>query len=79
MITLNLCKNTLDGFIESSDLESSDQAGAIIERFRNAPKFENSLANPLEKDSLDEDVSDSSSRLMPQIENSVVRCHVILS
>ena len=79
MIIFNLCKDTLDGFIESLDLEFLDKAGVIIERFRNTPKFESSLANLLEEDSLDKDVSNSSSWLVPQIENFVVRCHVILS
>ena len=65
-IIFNRYKDTLDDLIDSSDLESSNQAGPIDGRFCNSPMSEGSLADLLEENCLDEDLSDRLSRLAPK-------------
>lgn len=69
----NRYKDTLDDLIDSSDPESSDRAGPIDERSRNAPMSEGSSADLSEGNCLDEDLPDRSSRLAPKTRDSQVR------
>ena len=68
----NQYKDTLDDLIDSSDLESSDRAGPIDERSRNAHMSEDSLAHFSKGNCLDKNLSDRSSRLAPKTRDSQV-------
>lgn len=78
MAILNIYKDALDGFIDSSDSEFPDQAGSINERSRNAPRSESSSASLLEGDCLDKNVPGRSSRLTLKTEDLQVRQNVSL-
>lgn len=74
----NRYKDTLDDHINSSDLESQDQARPINERSHITPMSEGSLANLSKENSLNKNLSHRSSWLMPKIEDSQLRqCCVI--
>lgn len=63
MAICNRYKDTLDHFINNSDIESPNSPGLIDKRSRNTPKSEGSLTGVLEGNYLDKDVSDRSSWL----------------
>lgn len=50
--------NTLDNFINSSNLKSPDRLGPIDKELRNASRSENSSMGLLEGDDIEKDVSD---------------------
>lgn len=56
----NRYQDTLDDFINSSDVESSNWVGSINKRSRNLPQSKNSLIRLLERDCLDKNVLDRS-------------------
>lgn len=74
----NQYKDTLDDYIDSSDLESRDQARPIDESSRITPMSEGSSANLSKKNSLNENLPHRSLWLVPKIEDSQLRpCYVI--
>lgn len=76
----NQYKDTLDDLIDSSDLESQDQARPNDERSRNTLMSEDSSADLSERNCIDEDLLDRSSRLALKNKNSqVCQCHVVAS
>ena len=75
----NQYKNTLDDFIDNLDLKLPDWAGPIDEKSRNAPMSENSLADFLGKDCLDEDLLDKLSQLAPKIGDLKVHQHCVIA
>lgn len=78
IIIPNRYKNTLDNFIDNSDLKFSDCARQIDMKSCNAPKSENVLANLLKRDCLDKNIQDKASKLMPKTRNlQVYQCRVV--
>ena len=65
----NQYKDTLDDLIDSSDPKSSDWAGPIDKRSRNAPMSKGSLADLSEGNCADKNLSDRLSRLAPKTQD----------
>lgn len=70
LVIPNQYKDTLDDFINNSNLESPDWARPIDVRTCNSSNSKASLADLLERNYLDEDVLDRSLRLVPKTKNS---------
>lgn len=75
MVIPNKYKDTLDNFIDGSDLESLDHPGPINEGSRNARRSENSSTRLLKGGHLDENVSDKSTCWAHETEDSQVHQH----
>lgn len=73
MVILKKYKDTLDDFIDSSDLEFPDWAGLIDGRFCNAPKSENSSVGLSRRTCWNKDIPDKLSRLTAKTTNLQVR------
>ena len=69
VVCLNQYKNTLDNLIDSLDPESTDQAGPMNERSRNALMSEGSSTDLSKGNCLDEDLTDRLSWLAPKTKN----------
>ena len=72
MAISNRYKDILDDLINSSDVESSDRLGPIDKGSCNLSRSERSLTRLLERDCLDKNILDKSSRLAPKTRDSQV-------
>lgn len=76
MAISNQYKDTLNDFIDSSDLKPLNWTGSIYKTFLNALRSKGNLADLLEKDYLDNNFSNKSLLLIPKTENLQVRCFI---
>lgn len=66
-------KDTLDDFIDNSNLESLVLAGSIDKKSYNVPISKSSSIDLFKEEYLDENLLNMSSQLTPKIEDSLVR------